>query len=97
MPAYSLDGVSPELPAPDAFWIAPDAHVIGKVRLGVDVGVWFGAVLRGDNELIDIGARTNVQEHATLHTDIGFPLTVGEAAPSATTRSCMDARSARTR
>jgi carbonic anhydrase/acetyltransferase-like protein (isoleucine patch superfamily) len=78
MPVYSLDGVSPECPAPDAHWIAPDAHVIGKVRLGADVGVWFGAVLRGDNELIDIGARTNIQEHAMLHTDMGYPMTIGE-------------------
>jgi carbonic anhydrase/acetyltransferase-like protein (isoleucine patch superfamily) len=77
MATYALDGVSPDLPAPGAFWIAPDAHVIGKVRLAVDVGVWFGAVLRGDNELIDIGAETNIQEHCMLHTDMGHPLTVG--------------------
>ena len=48
----------PELPPADRYWIAPDAHVIGRVRLGDEVGVWFGAVLRGDNELIDIGDRT---------------------------------------
>jgi carbonic anhydrase/acetyltransferase-like protein (isoleucine patch superfamily) len=78
MPIYSLDNVSPFLPAPESFWIAPDAHVIGKVRLGIDVGVWFGAVLRGDNELIDVGAATNIQEHSVLHTDIGFPVAVGE-------------------
>jgi carbonic anhydrase/acetyltransferase-like protein (isoleucine patch superfamily) len=51
--------------------------VIGRVRLGIDVGVWFGAVLRGDNELIDIGEATNIQEHAVLHTDMGFPLVTG--------------------
>jgi carbonic anhydrase/acetyltransferase-like protein (isoleucine patch superfamily) len=78
MPIYSLDGNVPELPEADRVWVAPDAHVIGKVRLGEDVGIWFGAVLRGDNELIDIGARSNVQEGAMLHTDIGFPLSVGE-------------------
>lgn len=77
MPIYSLDDISPDLPEPGLFWIAPDAHVIGKVRLGQDVGIWFGAVLRGDNELIDIGAATNIQEGAMLHTDEGAPLSVG--------------------
>jgi acetyltransferase-like isoleucine patch superfamily enzyme len=78
MPIYALDGRAPSLPAPDRFWIAPDAHVIGAVALGEDVGVWFGAVLRGDNELIRIGARSNIQEGAMLHTDMGFPLEIGE-------------------
>lgn len=78
MPIYALDGRAPSLPAPDRFWIAPDAHVIGAVALGEDVGVWFGAVLRGDNELIRIGARSNIQEGAMLHTDLGFPLEIGE-------------------
>jgi carbonic anhydrase/acetyltransferase-like protein (isoleucine patch superfamily) len=77
MPIYSLDGNAPFLPEPDRFWIAPDAHVIGRVRLGRDVGIWFGAVLRGDNEPIDIGEATNIQEGAVLHTDEGAPLTVG--------------------
>src|SRR5690349_15815657 len=76
MPIYSLDDVAPTLPEAERFWIAPDAHVIGKVRLGTDVGIWFGAVLRGDNELIDIGAVTNIQEGAVLHTDMGARLTV---------------------
>ena len=78
MPIYALDGRAPSHPAPDQFWIAPDAHVIGAVALAEDVGVWFGAVLRGDNELIRIGARSNIQEGAMLHTDMGFPLEVGE-------------------
>jgi carbonic anhydrase/acetyltransferase-like protein (isoleucine patch superfamily) len=77
VPIYALDGHAPELPDAAHFWVAPDAHVIGKVRLGVDVGIWFGAVLRGDNDLIDIGARSNVQEGALLHTDPGSPLTLG--------------------
>ena len=77
MPIYSLDGNAPFLPEPDRFWIAPDAYVIGRVRLGRDVGIWFGAVLRGDNEPIDIGDATNIQEGAVLHTDEGAPLTVG--------------------
>ena len=74
MPIYALDDQAPILPSPDEVWIAPDAHVIGKVRLGRDVGVWFGAVLRGDNEWLDIGERTNIQEGALLHTDPGYPL-----------------------
>ncbi len=77
MPIYTLDDVAPELPEAGRFWVAPDAHVIGRVRLGLDVGIWFGAVLRGDNELIDIGEATNIQEGALLHTDMGAPLTVG--------------------
>jgi carbonic anhydrase/acetyltransferase-like protein (isoleucine patch superfamily) len=77
MPVYSLNERVPELPAPGRFWIAPDAHVIGSVRLGEDVGIWFGATLRGDNELIAIGARSNIQEGCVLHTDPGAPLTIG--------------------
>ncbi|MDZ4791251.1 MAG: gamma carbonic anhydrase family protein [Hyphomicrobiales bacterium] len=77
MPIYTLDAHVPELPGDQAFWIAPDATLIGKVRLGRDVSIWFGAVLRGDNELIDIGDGSNIQEHCMLHTDMGFPLTVG--------------------
>lgn len=77
MPIYALDTLTPDLPPAGQFWVAPDAHVIGKVRLGVDVGIWFGAVLRGDNEWIELGAATNIQEGAMLHTDPGFPLTLG--------------------
>jgi carbonic anhydrase/acetyltransferase-like protein (isoleucine patch superfamily) len=77
MPLYALDDVRPEVPEAGRYWIAPDAHVIGKVRLGLDVGIWFGAVLRGDNELIDIGEGTNIQEHSLLHTDMGAPMTIG--------------------
>ncbi len=77
MPIYALDDRTPSLPEPGRFWIAPDAHVIGRVILAEDVGVWFGAVLRGDNEPIEIGERSNVQEGAMLHADPGFPLVVG--------------------
>ena len=77
MPIYSLDDAMPDLPSPDRYWVAPDAQVIGRVRLGVDVGIWFGAVLRGDNEWIDVGEGTNVQEHSLLHTDKGLPLNLG--------------------
>lgn len=78
MPLYALDDHSPTVPAEGRYWIAPGAHVIGRVRLGEDVGIWFGAVLRGDTELLDIGARTNIQDRAVVHTDTGFPLTIGE-------------------
>ncbi|WP_426959750.1 gamma carbonic anhydrase family protein [Muricoccus radiodurans] len=78
MPIYALDDREPTLPPADRFWVAPDAHVIGHVILGDEVGIWFGAVLRGDNEPITVGARTNIQEGAMLHADPGMPLTVGE-------------------
>jgi carbonic anhydrase/acetyltransferase-like protein (isoleucine patch superfamily) len=77
MPIYELDGQAPDLPEAGRFWVAPDAHVIGRVRLGADVGVWFGAVLRGDGEPLEVGERTNIQEGAMLHADPGFPLTIG--------------------
>jgi carbonic anhydrase/acetyltransferase-like protein (isoleucine patch superfamily) len=77
MPLYTLDNEKPQLPGEGEYWIAPDAHVIGKVRLGQDVGIWFGAVLRGDNEMIDIQDGTNIQEHSMLHTDMGAPMTIG--------------------
>ncbi len=78
MPIYSLHGVRPALPAEGRYWIAPDADLIGDVRLAEDVGVWFGAVLRGDNDPIVIGARSNIQDLCVLHTDAGSPLTIGE-------------------
>ncbi|RQB42239.1 gamma carbonic anhydrase family protein [Pseudomonas aeruginosa] len=62
---------------PDS-WIAPSAAVIGKVRLGAGASVWFGAVLRGDNELIHIGEHSNVQDGSVMHTDMGYPLTLGK-------------------
>jgi carbonic anhydrase/acetyltransferase-like protein (isoleucine patch superfamily) len=78
MTLYSLETRRPQLPPKGQFWIAPDASLIGDVRLGPDVGVWFGAVLRGDNEPIVVGARSNIQELCTLHTDMGYPLEIGE-------------------
>ncbi|MCV0396808.1 MAG: gamma carbonic anhydrase family protein [Rhizobiaceae bacterium] len=77
MPAYALKDLAPEFEDRESVWIAPDASVIGKVRLGRDVGIWFGAVIRGDNEPITIGEGSNIQEHTMMHTDMGFPLTVG--------------------
>ncbi len=78
MPLYALDDAAPILPELGRYWIAPDAQVIGRVRLGADASIWFGAVLRGDNELIDIGARTNIQDGCMLHTDMGAPMSIGE-------------------
>jgi carbonic anhydrase/acetyltransferase-like protein (isoleucine patch superfamily) len=77
MAIYELDGQSPELPEGGRFYIADSAVVLGRVRLFADASVWFGSVLRGDNEWIELGEGTNVQENCTLHTDIGFPLTIG--------------------
>jgi carbonic anhydrase/acetyltransferase-like protein (isoleucine patch superfamily) len=74
---YELDGQKPQTPADGRYWVAPSAAVIGRVRLNRDSSVWFGAVLRGDNEWIEIGERSQVQDNATLHTDMGFPLTIG--------------------
>lgn len=78
MPCYELDGVRPAFEDEPSCFIAPDATLIGRIELGRDVGIWFGVVIRGDNEPIVIGARTNVQEHTIMHTDPGFPLTIGE-------------------
>jgi carbonic anhydrase/acetyltransferase-like protein (isoleucine patch superfamily) len=78
MPIYSFDGVSPELPKAGSYFIAPDAVVVGRVRIEEDVSIWFSAVLRGDNEWIEIGARSNVQDGCVFHTDPGFPLTLGK-------------------
>lgn len=77
MALYELDGVKVETPASGRFWVAPNAVLLGKVRLEDDASVWFGAVLRGDNELITVGERSNVQDGCVLHTDPGFPLTIG--------------------
>lgn len=78
MPLYSLGDQIPETPAPDRYWIAPDANVIGAVTIGDDVGIWFGTTLRGDNERITVGRGTNIQEGVMVHSDPGFPATIGE-------------------
>jgi carbonic anhydrase/acetyltransferase-like protein (isoleucine patch superfamily) len=77
MAIYELDGQAPELPADGRCWIADSASVIGRVRLKRDTSVWFNSVLRGDNEWIELGARSQVQDNATCHTDPGFPLVIG--------------------
>src|SRR6202158_3849296 len=78
MAIYELDGQAPELPAEGNYFIADTAIVIGKVRLKNSASVWFGAVLRGDNEWIEIGEGANVQDNSPCHTDMGFPLTIGQ-------------------
>jgi carbonic anhydrase/acetyltransferase-like protein (isoleucine patch superfamily) len=78
MPLYDLDDWKVETAGPGTFWVAPTASVIGRVTLADSVSVWFGATIRGDNDWIRIGRRTNVQECAMLHVDPGFPLDVGE-------------------
>ena len=75
MPIYALDGAKPQIA--DDCWIAPDAAVIGKVRLLKGASIWFGAVLRGDNEWITIGADSNVQDQSIIHADPGQPVTIG--------------------
>lgn len=77
MTIWKLDGIAPELAADGSAWVAPSAELIGRVRLARSASVWFGAVLRGDNEWIEIGERTNIQDMSMLHTDIGFPLVIG--------------------
>ncbi len=77
MPIFALDGIAPEFEDAASNWIAPDAVLIGRVHVGRNAGIWFGAVIRGDNEPIEIGADSNVQEHTVMHTDPGFPLTIG--------------------
>ncbi|NHF72449.1 gamma carbonic anhydrase family protein [Paracoccus xiamenensis] len=72
---WELDGVAPEI-AEDA-WIAPDAQIIGRVVVEPGASIWWGAVLRGDNEEIRVGRGSNVQDLCCLHTDPGFPLHIG--------------------
>jgi carbonic anhydrase/acetyltransferase-like protein (isoleucine patch superfamily) len=80
MPLYELDGHQVATPASGRFWVAETAVLVGQVVIEEDASVWFGAVARGDNEPILIGARANVQDGCVLHTDPGFPLTIGPEA-----------------
>ncbi len=77
MTIYAFDGHRPKLPPEGEYYVAPTAAVIGRVELHRRASIWFGAVLRGDNEPIVIGEGSNVQDNCVLHTDPGFPLTVG--------------------
>ena len=76
MAIYQLDDDIPRIA--DTAWVADSAQVIGRVELHEGASVWFGAVLRGDNEWITIGRGSNVQDGTVMHTDMGYPLTIGE-------------------
>lgn len=78
MSIYSLDDRMPQLPKAGKYWIADNASIIGNIVISEDVGIWFGAVLRGDNEQIFIGEGSNIQDQCMLHTDMGFPMTIGK-------------------
>jgi carbonic anhydrase/acetyltransferase-like protein (isoleucine patch superfamily) len=79
MPVYELgEGFKPILPASGEYWIAPTAAVIGRVKLERNASIWWGATLRGDNDLIAIGENSNIQDGSVLHTDGGIPLTIGK-------------------
>jgi carbonic anhydrase/acetyltransferase-like protein (isoleucine patch superfamily) len=77
MTLFALGEDSPTLPEDGSAWVAHDANLIGKVILGRNASVWFGATIRGDNEPITLGEGSNIQENAVLHTDMGFPMTIG--------------------
>jgi carbonic anhydrase/acetyltransferase-like protein (isoleucine patch superfamily) len=76
MSLYELDHLTPRLA--DTAWVADSAQVMGNVELAADTSVWFGAVLRGDTEVIRVGRGSNIQDHSVIHADIGYPVTIGE-------------------
>ncbi|MGB0382608.1 MAG: gamma carbonic anhydrase family protein [Alphaproteobacteria bacterium] len=78
MPLYELNGHRPSIADKTRIYIAPGTHIIGRVSLGLDVNVWFGSQIRGDNEPITIGDGSNVQENCIFHTDPGCPLIIGQ-------------------
>ena len=78
MAIFELDGVAPDLPGEGRYWVAESAVIIGRVRLMADTSVWFGAVLRGDQEWIELGQRSQIQDNCTLHTDPGFPILIAD-------------------
>ena len=77
MTLYAFDDLTPAVPEDGDYWVAPGANVIGGVTVGTGASIWFGATLRGDNEPIVLGPGSNIQENCVLHTDPGYPLTVG--------------------
>src|ERR1700744_4398752 len=77
MPIYALDDAVPELPPEGDYWVVPNAVLIGKVRLLKGASIWWGAVLRGDNDWITIGENSNIQDNSVIHVDPGQPVTVG--------------------
>jgi Carbonic anhydrases/acetyltransferases, isoleucine patch superfamily len=77
MPLYAIDGISPELPPEGQYYIAPTAVLIGRVRLMKNASIWFGAILRGDNDWITVGENSNVQDNTVIHADPGQPVDIG--------------------
>ena len=78
MTVYSLDGKTPSLPSEGDYWIAPNAAVMGNVILKKNASIWFNVTVRGDNDPIEIGENTNIQDGSVLHTDVGMPLIIGK-------------------
>ena len=76
MPVYALGDHTPKIH--ETAYIAPTASIIGNVEIGAGASVWFGAVLRGDNDLLRVGKNSNIQDNSVLHTDPGIPLIIGE-------------------
>lgn len=76
MAIYELDGLTPNVAA--SAWVADNAQVMGKVTLADDTSVWFGVTVRGDNDPVSVGAGTNIQDGSVLHTDVGYPITIGQ-------------------
>lgn len=77
MTIYQLDGVAPEFADANRAYVAPGAVVIGRVRIGLDVSIWFNVVVRADNDLIDLGDGCNIQDGAMVHTDPGLVAVIG--------------------
>lgn len=77
MTVYALGDKTPTLPESGNYWVAPGAQVLGDVTLMENASVWFNAVIRGDNDPIVIGENSNIQDGAVMHTDVGFPMTLG--------------------
>ncbi|MCA3699919.1 MAG: gamma carbonic anhydrase family protein [Brevundimonas sp.] len=77
MTVYSLTDKKPQLPPEGEYWIAPNATIVGDVTLKTGASIWFGAVVRGDNDPIVIGENTNIQDGSVLHSDPGEPLIIG--------------------
>ena len=78
MTVYSLGSKHPAVPVDGRFWVADNASVIGDVKLQENCSVWFGAIIRGDNDFISVGLGSNIQENCILHTDVGYPIDIGD-------------------
>lgn len=78
MPLYELDGVRVATPGAGRYWVAPSAVVVGRVEIAEDASIWFGCSVRGDNDVIRIGRGSNIQDGSVLHTDPGYPMSIGE-------------------